>query len=160
MVAATGNGPAATSFSLIHFLLTAREGGLWRDCTRRGRNSTLKRCAVALQGGVGVCPPAPPHRCWQRQNRPKWRHIIPALTPGRHCHPHRIIAGGRPRGETRRAWSGTGASCPGNRRRRLPTPAESLFHPPLHERAIAEIRAGIPQDRRAALYYTHSQPPG
>ena len=82
VVAAAHSMPATASSSLVRFLLTAREGGLWVDFPGR-KETRLSQSAFTIFGEWGWrrCVPAGrQRRSWQRQNRLNWRHSIPALT--------------------------------------------------------------------------------
>jgi hypothetical protein len=76
-----------------HFLLllTAREDHTWFDHRAAAKNSARGRRHSSPAAGAVVCLRAFERRWWQRQNRLKWRHFIPALTP---CCEH-VRRGGR-----------------------------------------------------------------
>jgi len=74
--------PSTADVPQFLYLLTAREDHTWFDHLAAG-NKLGSRSPAPLTGGWRRRVPAGlRRRCWQRHNRLKWRHFIPALTPG------------------------------------------------------------------------------
>jgi hypothetical protein len=71
--------PDTTGSSILYFLLTAREGGLWTDWLRLGINSALQVARYRRVVGE-VCPTVDQEAAGTRLSRRKWIPIIPPLT--------------------------------------------------------------------------------